>query len=193
MKKVLVVVLTLALVFSMSACGKASGPEGTVSGFCDAMKTLDLNKMKSYVKSGSSDKDLDMSGVPEDLLSIIRTWSKDLKYKVNKAETDGSKSTVKVDFNYTDTSPVIKAAMADYLGKALTQALSGNTSEEALTKLLVECIQAAQKTTKAESKDISLDFYLEQVDGKWLIADAPADLAKVMFSNFLDSLQGLLQ
>ncbi len=192
MKKVLAVVLALALVFSMCACGKSSGPEGTVQGFCDAMKTLDFNKMNGYLKTSLSDDDLDMSEVPEGFLSILKTWAKDIKYKVNKAETNGSESKVKVDFTYTDAGPVIKAALGDYITKAIGQAMSGNMSEDAMVKLLVECIEAAQKTTKTESKDISLDFYLEQVDGKWAIVDAPADLAKVLLSNFMDSIAGLL-
>ena len=179
MKKVFAVVLALALVFSMCACGKASGPEGTMQGFCDAMKALDLTKMNEFVKDGATPEELDMSEVPDAFMSILKSWAKDLKYKINKAETDAA--------------PVVTAAMADYITKALAQALSGNTSEEVMTKLLIECIEAAQKTTKTESKDISLDFYLEQVDGKWLIKDAPEDLAKVMLSNFLESLQGLFQ
>ena len=40
-------------------------------------------------------------------------------------------------------------------------------------------------------RELGVDFDLEQVDGKWLIKDAPEDLAKVMLSNFLESLQGL--
>ena len=193
MKKVFAVVLALALVFSMCACGKASGPEGTMQGFCNAMKALDLTKMNEFVKDGATPEELDMSEVPDAFMSILKSWAKDLKYKINKAETNGSESKVKVDFTYTDAAPVVTAAMADYITKALAQALSGNTSEEVMTKLLIECIEAAQKTTKTESKDISLDFYLEQVDGKWLIKDAPEDLAKVMLSNFLESLQGLFQ
>lgn len=193
MKKVLAVVLALALVFSMCACGKSSGPEGAVQGFCDAMKTLDFNKMKDYVAGGLDSEDLDMSEVPDSFMSILKTWAKDLKYKINKAETSGNESKVKVDFTYTDAAPVVTAAMADYITKALAQAMSGNTSEEAMANLLIECIEAAQKTTKTQTKDISLDFDLEQVDGKWLIKDAPADLAKVMLSNFLESLQGLFQ
>ena len=193
MKKVLAVVLALTLVFSMCACGKASGPEGTMQGFCDAMKTLDFNKMKDYVVGGLDSEDLDMSDVPEAFMSILKSWAKDLKYKINKAEITGSDAKVKVDFTYTDAAPVVTAALADYISKAFAQALSGNTSEEAMSKLLIECIEAARKTTKTESKDISLDFHLEQVDGKWLIEDAPEDLSKVMLSNFLESLQGLFQ
>lgn len=191
MKKVFAVVLALALVFSMCACGKSSGPETAVQGFCDAMKSFDFNKMKDYVVGGIDAEELDMSGVPDGFISILKTWSKDLKYKVNKAETNGNESKVKVDFTYTDCAPVIKAALTDYITKALGMAMSGETSEEAMTKLLVECIEAAQKTTKAETKDASLEFDLEQVDGKWLISDVPEDLAKVMFSNFLESLEDL--
>ena len=142
---------------------------------------------------GATPEELDMSEVPDAFMSILKSWAKDLKYKINKAETNGSESKVKVDFTYTDAAPVVTAAMADYITKALAQALSGNTSEEVMTKLLIECIEATQKTTKTESKDISLDFYLEQVDGKWLIKDAPADLATVLLSNFMESLQGLFQ
>ena len=193
MKKVFAVVLALALVFSMCACGKASGPEGTMQGFCDAMKTLDFNKMKDYVVGGLDAEELDMSEVPDAFMSILKGWAKDLKYKINKAETNGSESKVKVDFTYTDAGPVIKAALGDYITKAIGQAISGNMSEDAMVKLLVECIEAAQKTTKTESKDISMDFYLEQIDGKWAIVDAPADLAKVLLSNFIDSVGGLFQ
>lgn len=193
MKKFLAVALALMLVFSMCACGKSSGPEAAVQGFCDAMKTMDFNKMKDYVVGGFDAEDMDMSEVPDGFLSILKTWAKDIKYKVNKTETNGNESKVNVDFTYTDAAPVIKAALADYLSKAIGMAISGETSEEAMTKLLIECIEAAQKTTKTESKDINLDFGLEQVDGKWLIKDAPEDLAKVMLSNFLESLGGLFE
>ena len=191
MKKVLAVVLALALELSMCACGKTNSPEGTVSAFCDAMKSFDFNKLKDYTKGGIANTELDTSDVPEGLMTILKTWAKDLKYKVGKAEINGNDATVKVDFTYTDAGPILKAALADYLTKAISMALTGDTSEEAMVKLLVECIESAQKNTKADSKQVTIPFYLEQVDGKWLVKDTASDLANVLFSNFMESFSGL--
>ena len=194
MKKIIAVVIVIALALSMAGCGsKASGPEGTVQGFCDAMKALDLSKMKEYVGGTLLPDDIDLSHVPDAFVDLLKMWTKELHYKVGKAETSGSKSKVSVDFTYTDAAPVIKAALSDYLSKAISMALSGETSEEALTKLFLECIDEAGKTTKPGTKDATLTFALEQVDGKWLITEAPADLTDVLFSNILESIEGLLE
>ena len=191
MKKVLAVVLALVLVLSLGACGKSNGPEGTVEGFCAAMKSFDLNKLAEYTKGGIADLDLDMSEIPDAFVSLLKTWAKDLKYKVGKAEVNGNDATVSVDFTYTDAAPIFSAALKDYLTKAISQAISGDMSEEAMTKLFIECIESARKSTKAESKQLTVPFYLEQVDGKWLVKDTAEDLAKILLSNLMDGLEGL--
>ena len=199
MRKILAVLLAIVLVFSLAACGKGGsnrggkvpGPEDTVSAFCDAVKAFDINAVKSYLKNGSAADDVDLSTMPQEFLDLMKGWAKEIKYKVGAPETGGTDSKVHVDFTYVDASPVLKEAMTSYITKALSMALSGETSEEAMTKLLLQCLKDAQKTAKTGTKDAGVDFYLEQVDGKWLIKDAPQDLLGIMLSNMSEGLSGL--
>ena len=193
MKKKLTVILALVLVLSLAACGGSkNSPEGVVSGFCDSLKTLDAQKMQAYLKDPAEESELGLDEVPKEFMDILKTWAKDLKYKVGKAETNGDNAKVKVDFTYTDASEIFKTALTNYISKAMAEALSGNeVSEEKMTSLLVDCIKEAQKSVKTKTADISLDFELEKVDGNWKISNASEELANVMLSNMLESFGGL--
>ncbi len=194
MKKLLAVILALTLALSFAACGGAgkNTPEGVISGFCECLKTLDVKKMQTYLKDPAEESELGLNEVPKEFMDILKTWAKDLKYKVGKAETNGDNAKVKVDFTYTDATDIFKAALSSYISKAMAEALSGNeVSEERMTELLIECIKEAQKTTKAKTADLSMDFTLEKVDGNWKISSFADELADMILSNMLEAFGGL--
>lgn len=195
MKRLLAVILALALGLSLAACGNSASkntPEGVITGFCDCLKTLDLKKMQDYLKDPASESELGMDEVPSGFMDILKGWAKDLKYKVGKAETDGDKSKVTVDFTYTDATDIFKAALSGYISKAMAEALAGRElSEEKMTSLLLDCIKEAQKNTEAKTADVSMDFRLEKVDGNWKISDISKDLGNMILSNMLEALGGL--
>lgn len=195
MKKTLAIILALVLALSLAACGGGASkntPEGVITGFCDCLKTLDLQKMQTYLKDAAEESELGLDEVPDGFMDLLKGWAKDIKYKVGKAETDGDSSKVTVDFTYTDASEVFKAAMTDYISKALAEALGGNEmTEEKMTTLLMDCIKEAQKTTKTKTADLSLDFGLEKIDGNWKISDVSEDLGNMILSNMLEAFGGL--
>ena len=194
MKKILAILMAAVLVFGLVACGKGGsskepGPEDTVSAFCDALNDLDFSKMKACLKSGDLADDLNMDDVPEEFLDMIRTWAKEIRYKVGTPETKGSDSKVRVDFTYVDAASVIREALTQYVTRAIAAALGGDTSEEAMTKILIDCLKEAQKSVKTGTKEAGVDFYLEQADGKWLIKDAPEEIVRILLANMLESFE----
>lgn len=194
MKKLLAVILALTLALSFAACGGAgkNTPEGVISGFCECLKTLDVKKMQTYLKDPAEESELGMDEVPEEFMDILKGWAKDIKYRIGKTETNGDSSKVTVNFTYTDATDIFKAALSSYISKAMAEALSGNeVSEERMTELLIECIKEAQKTTKAKTADLSMDFTLEKVDGNWKISSFADELADMILSNMLEAFGGL--
>ena len=195
MKRVICTVVALVMVLALAACGGGgNGPDATVKKFSEAMKTFDINKMKECLAdaSGMDDLDMDLEGSEKALLDLMKEWSSKLKYKIGEVKTDGDKATVKADYTYTDASEVITAAFKEYISKAMAAAFSGQeVTEEAMTKLLFDCIEEAKKTAQTKEANQSVTFQMIKDGETWKIKEFDPALANVLSCNMMGVIENM--
>ena len=196
MKRFLACILALTMVLSLAACGgKAPGPDSIVTKFCDAMKKSDYETMKTCLKTSSEDFDDLESGETGDeemdfLLDYVKDKNKEMTYKVESVEENDNQGTVKVTFNYNDMSPVVIAALGEYLQQAFAMIFTDVSEEEMSTlfeTIFTEKLQSVE-TTKAEA---TVEFKCEKGENGWLISEVPDDALHVMTCNVAKAFEGM--
>lgn len=185
MKRILCTLLILMFFISLMACG-SSGPEDTIKTFCAGLKEFDAEKIQSCLvnKASASLFNTDGNEMMNALLDQFRKWSSAMTYDIVSTDIDGDRASVTVDFTYTDASPVIKAALSDYISKVFALAFSGgDTSAEAITKLFLECVDSAAGTVETTKANATVVFNLVKDGSQWKIESVPAEIANIASSN----------
>ena len=145
MKRVICAVVALVMVLALAACGGGNGPKDTVKTFCEGLKAYDMKKVSACMSGDvkADDMDLSNSGMPESISKMFKEWASKLSYKIGSVREEGGKAYVDVTFSYTDASAVFGAAIKDFFAKAMAAAMSGQMDQEAMSKLLQECLETA--------------------------------------------------
>lgn len=189
MRKLISILCVIAMVLSFAACGaSASKPESTVTSFCEGLKTFDFTKMQSCVDvSFTEDDALSTSeDMPESFYNSMKDYAKSITYTVGTATIDGETAMVPVNFKYKDASAVITTALGNYLTKAFALAFSGgDSSDEAMTDLLVSCYNEALTSAEVKDAEASVTFNLKKIDSSWKISSVPEETLYVLSSNIL--------
>lgn len=74
-----------------------------------------------------------------------------MTYTVNKTQIEGDTATVNVNITYTDITPVVTQAMADYIAKAFEMAMNEGVeldeaeAQKLFTDTLTETVLIAEK------------------------------------------------
>ena len=185
MKKTICIILVLLMSISFFACG-SSGPEGTVKTFCAGLKEFDADKIQGCLVNGTSATLFSTDGneMMTALLDLFKKWSSSMTYDIVSSDINGDKASVTVDFTYTDASPVIKAALSDYITRVFALAFSGgDTSGEAIMQLFLECVDSAAGTVETAKASATVVFNLVKDGSKWKIESVPAEVANIASSN----------
>ena len=189
-RTVLAAALVLAMAFSLCACGDQPLAEDAVRDFCDAMQTMDLKTMDGFlIQSTREDRkglgDLLEGENAEDysfLVDYLRESAGEMKYQIVKASQDGDKGTVRVRFEYTDASDVVRRALQDYKDQMLSLAMSG-AGKDAMRQAMEDCFAEAVKTTQTGRSAVTVDFPCTKKNGQWLIDKMPEELRSVLMAN----------
>ena len=190
MKKIVSLLLAFVLALALSACGGAkSGPGKTVGTFCGAMKSFDLDKMSQCVLSGEDIAD-EMGDEDDELTAMfmdrMKEWAGKMTYQAEEPTVDGDRATVKVNFHYTDASPVVAGAMEEYLSQAFALALSGS-SEEELAQLFQTILTEQLEETSLSTAEQAATFNCTRTDDGWKIDEVPTDVVNVLTGNIADA------
>lgn len=180
------ILLACLLLVFMTGCAKEPSPADTVTQFSDAIKAFDLQKMNDYIEGEEAVTSLDLENNETigGLMNQLKTWSKDLQYKIVSAEEKGDTATVIVEYTHTDASAVTEDAMTDYFTQALAMAFSG-ASDEDMTELLAKLLTEKAETSEIGTKQTTVVYPLKKIDGKWLIEEIPDDALHVITSDLL--------
>ncbi len=153
MRKILVWITAVMMVFGMAACSSSGGgedntAEAAVIGLLDALKAGDQEKVNQYVS-------------PEDLLyaetiatdeetEMTKIVLGNMTYEVVSSSESETEAVVKVDITTVDMAIV----MQEYMQKALTAA-ADTTTEEAM-QMLQETIDENKDTTVSSSVEVNV-------------------------------------
>lgn len=194
MKKVVSVLLILAISLNLSACSGSPKPETTVSEFIEASKQFDFEKMSSKINpSSSTDKDMISEleeGFEEDsfekyFMEYLKQNAKKITYTIVESEVNGDYATITVDFKYVDGGPLLKATLGDVFTQSISKALAGTEmNDDEMTELFISSMQAQKEIIDEAFVDKEIDIKCIKVDDKWYIDDIDMDFMNMMISNF---------
>lgn len=193
MKKLGILLMSLLVCFSLSACG--SKPDPTVTNFCDAMKQYDFNTMKEYVVDGDKNSIEDpfssSEGMTEQTLNILKECVSKMSYEIESSEVTDKTAKVTVKFNYVDLSPVITDAVSEYMQQAFMMALSG-ANEETMETLFDNIFNEKYKASETTMITDSVEFECENTDNGWKISKVPDDVVNILSSNMVKAFEGFI-
>lgn len=181
--------LTVLCMVLLTGCGK--NPKSVVGKFCDGMKTLDYAKMNECLLNPDDQLKDPFAGEDEELevfTAFIKEQSGNIKYEIVDANTDGEDATVNVKFTYTDASPVITSAMAEYFTQGIGMAFAG-ASEEQMSNLLLTIFQQKLQETTLSTTDSTVAIKCKKSDGDWKVTEVSDDVANVMTCNILKAFE----
>ena len=179
---------------SLSACGGSKGstnsPSSTVNTLFEGIKKFDEQRIKSCLQDPGDPSgldDLESNETLKSLMKYMKDWASKLEYKSEEEKTEGDAATVTVNCKYTDASPVMTAAISDYMQQGLALAMSGAT-EEKLASLFGECFDAAVKNASVEKAESTIKLDLVKSGKDWKIKDLPGEVADIMTSKSISAM-----
>lgn len=87
----------------------------------------------------------------EELVQYLKDSAGKMTYTVNETQIEGDTATVNVNITYTDITPVVTQAMADYIAKAFEMAMNEGVeldeaeAQKLFTDTLTETVLIAEK------------------------------------------------
>lgn len=189
MKKFTVIILSLLLILSFSACSSnALSPTEVSNEFMEAIKNKDNDSLKSLYAG----KDLDITdgievdaGESAEVKSLYEEMYAKLfefDYKVSNEKINDQKATVDVEITTYQLGQAFKDFVSDYMREALSLGLSG-ASDDAIEKKGVEILSNNLGSMKKDySQTVTLGLTLQ--DDAWVVDELKED------SDFYDALTG---
>ena len=187
MKKIFCILLIVAMVFTMAACGnkpsaqntdeeEIMSPTQTLDAFLKAFKARDADKLNEFYEGESDDlifwKDLEdpaLSGLMDKMMEKLL----DFDYALSNEKIDGKTATVDVNFTTYNIGGIMKDIIENMLSDAAALALSGLTQEELETEIneiMTKKFEEYAKIAKKE-KVVSVPVNLVMINGRWLVKD----------------------
>ena len=187
MKKIFCILLIVAMVFTMAACGnkpsaqntdeeEIMSPTQTLDAFLKAFQARDVDKLNEFYEGEADDlifwKDLEdpaLSGLMDKMMEKLL----DFDYALSNEKIDGKTATVDVNFTTYDIGGIMKDIIENMLSDAAALALSGLTQEELETEIneiMTKKFEEYAKIAKKE-KVMSVPVNLVMINGRWLVKD----------------------
>ncbi|MFV0517737.1 MAG: hypothetical protein ACK5MV_10130 [Aminipila sp.] len=185
-------VIILAML-TLTACSSAS-PEKTVKEFCDATKVFDLKTMASKIDGADDSEEIDLTsltGEEDQLTGLLLDYIKEnlskMTYTVEETKVDGDEATVVVNFNYVDSTPLIKSVITDVFTKSLSSLFSGvEMTDEEMNNTFKASLEEQRAVVETELIDKKVEFSCVKKDNKWMIEDLNDDMINVITSNIYE-------
>ncbi len=125
--------LLLALLVVLSACGAGGRPEDAVTGFFNAFKNADFDKVASFMDGDDGIGQL--KSVKPEGRELIKTMFSGLQTTVGATEIQGDKAVVNIKLSFVDVQAAMKNTESEF--KAVMTKLmagAGNANTEQLQK-----------------------------------------------------------
>lgn len=174
-KKIFAIALSLMLVLCFVGCGESSGPDTVVKTFCDSLQAFDLTAARDCLQDPSeqednlvSEEELAESLGSAEFLDYLKESVAKMTYEIGETTEDGDNGTVTVTFTYSDVSPVLDAAMDDFLVEGLELALNGAEDSE-LEDLLYDIFMEKTESEEITTTTCDITFDCVKVDDAWKI------------------------
>ena len=186
MKKLLCIILAIAMMVCFTACGKET-PEKAADNALKAVKSLNIVKMEKYFDEALVD-DMDLDDVSVEELKIVKKFLSKTSWEILGSVVDGDDATVTVEITTIDPSPIFTEVVAQMLGDSLSSLLgSSKDDEEEMKKKALDIIDEmiSSKDVQMKTDTIELDMTLTEMG--WKI-----EVKASVIGSFVGSLEDLL-
>lgn len=168
--KCLLLLLSLALMFSLSACSDSNfpKPEESIKGFFEAAQKGDLKTVASYCTSGADS--FDFSG-DENAEKMAKLMFSKLKYEVLSSEVKDDTATAKLKITSIDMVPIMENMVADLFEMMMNA--EGDLSEEETNEMTMKYFEDKISAQDAPTVTNEVEIKLKKNKDKkiWQIVD----------------------
>ena len=180
-KRILAIVLALALVLSLAACGggteDTNSPEYVVKTFCEAIKSYDFEAAGNCMENGASDLEYvyDEDKLKEAFAStaafnFFKDSASKMTYEIGEAEVEEENVLVKVPvtFTYVDATNLITEVMDEYLTQAFELAWD-DVSDEEIEGVLDGIFEDKIESVETGTSEVEFTFNCVMANENWKI------------------------
>lgn len=181
MKKLIGVILSLTLLFTLVGCGgKNETPEQAVNKGLLAIKNLDEVAMNKYFDKNVLEEQLEENEeLIEENLDNAKLLVKHLGYEVLSSSVDGDSAVVNAKITNID----MKEIVSEYFVKALTLAFSGKDDDVIETELEAMMIELLEdENVKLVTTEVKVN--LNKGEDNWII-DPDEDFMNAILGDLL--------
>ncbi|MBR6473198.1 MAG: hypothetical protein IKS99_05705 [Firmicutes bacterium] len=207
MKRILCLMLIVAMAFTMAACGKDKPidegvliptPTQTMDAFLQALKARDLDMLKDYYEGDVGDlsllEEIDepaLSGMVDSMMEKIL----DFDYTLDNEVIDGNEATVDVYFKTYDFADIMEKLIAAILQDAMVLSISGLDQDELEAEINEIMASKFEELMKTAEKDqtVKVTMPLVMKSNKWLVKDINKldDFTNALFGGLTKYAEGL--
>lgn len=195
MKKLMCMVLTIALMVSLAACSSRASAKSVVEDAIQAFQSADVETMQQYwgdTDLTSSEDSLEEDVYTQQLLELLSTG---LTYQITDSTEDvkAGTATVTVEFTNIDMSVVFSEWVGEIFSQALGYAFlpaDQQPSEEELNDLSMEIFREVLEDHTDDKVTNTVDIPLSLVENKWKIDPSDA-VIDAMTGGMMTSLSSL--
>jgi hypothetical protein len=190
MKKLVFIVISFMLVFTLAGCSSKETPEEVVANGLTAIKNLDLLKMQQYFDSEDINEEEDIlgGGFEEQGMETLELLVKNMEYEIISSEIDEDEAVVVAKLTNIDMASI----MEEYIAQAFVLAMSSigeeeNEVDEAEMQAKMEKIFTdllARDDNEMVTNTVNIE--LNQVDGEWKMAFDDV-LANAVFGGLMNA------
>jgi len=194
MKKLILAITMIAILFSFTACAEEEKPESVVDQYFQAAQQLDIEKMGTTISptntAGLAETENFLKS-EEDVYSnyfieYIKGNAEKMTYTIKETTEDGDQAVVTVDCKYIDVGPVLEATINEVFSKVFDMAMAGTEmTEEETAQMFVDTMKTQAESIDETYTEKTIDINMERSDGQWYIADINDDLLDVITCGFL--------
>ena len=167
MKKILCVILAVAMMVSFTACGKES-PEKAANNALKAIKTLNVMGIEKYFgELYLENYDIDEMSVEG--IKILKKITSKMSWEILETVEEEDSAVVSVRLTTVDVTPIITEIAAEFLGDALSSLLGDEMTEEEIKQKTIEIVKEELSEGDIEMMTNDIDLKLTRTEDGWKV------------------------
>jgi hypothetical protein len=184
MKKIILLLISTLLVFTLVACSSKETPKEVVEKGITAIKDLDIVQIQKYFDTDDISDENDIFGDDFEVedMEIFKLMTKNISYEVVNVNIDGEVAIVKAKITNIDMAVVMREYITQALALAFGQIGQSEIDEEEMQKQMEDLLVELLSKEDNEMITTQVDITLNDVDGVWKI-DLDDALTNALFGG----------
>ncbi|MGB5823854.1 MAG: hypothetical protein WBH44_07240 [Proteocatella sp.] len=168
MKKILVTLISVILLFALTGCGEIGNAEKAVKGTFETFKASDMEKVSKYLDMDSMEIGDEESGLSTAL--IFNNLFSKLEYEIVSSEKiDSDAVIVKTKITALELEPMMQKFIASVMEFSFANMDKPELSEDETMKMYEDFFVKTSNDSTLAKKTEEIDIMVVKKDGKWMI------------------------